>query len=87
MPGGFSDSVAAQYFIAGVRLKKAGVQPEEGWRVFGYFLHEQKVPRGAGVEPPPTSTEAGKAPGSHFSSTTMTYTVPEISKPNLAFSW
>ena len=59
MPGGFSDSVAAQYFVAGVRLKKAGVQPEEGWRVFGYFLHEQKVPRGAGVEPPPTSTGSG----------------------------
>ena len=27
------------------RLDKAGVQPEGGWRVFGYFLHEQKVPR------------------------------------------
>ena len=36
----------------------AGVQPEEGWRVFGYFLHEQKVPRGAGAEPPSTSAAA-----------------------------
>ena len=26
-------------------MGKAGVQPEGGWRVFGYFLHEQKVPR------------------------------------------
>ena len=39
----FSGSAAAN--LIPTDWATAGVQPEGGWRVFGYFLHEQKVPR------------------------------------------
>lgn len=41
-----SNSMAAQGIFAGVRLgKRARGQPEGGWRPFGYFSSEGKVPR------------------------------------------
>ena len=53
-----------------VRLDKAGVQPEGGWRVFGYFLHEQKVPRPWVREPTRQRAPSGPlgssgSPGAH----------------------
>ena len=56
--GGFSGSASAK--SDGVRLdKKAGAQPEGGWRPFGYFSGEGKVP----LRSKPVSKKKGKIPG------------------------